>query len=241
MVFKTKKPKAIDTKDLKSLGNSTVDLAKFVEDEFAEVASSMAGLQPEQVLHRAPQRPRAGLIVYADGTNFNPGSGEGPYYWGSDGAWHFMKTPVVPTLPVIAYLRVHLNTGQSISSGVITRVNFDTLDFDNKSWWDATNKRYVPQVAGKFLVTVNLDASPSGGNLTGLSGYIRKNGSTIVQTVNNVSSTNASCVASDILDMNGTTDNFDAAINVSFPSTCTIGAAGGPPFFTWMTAHYLGA
>lgn len=33
---------------------------------------------------KAPDRLRDGVMVYADGTNFNPGSGEGPYIW--DGA-----------------------------------------------------------------------------------------------------------------------------------------------------------
>lgn len=32
-----------------------------------------------RVLHAAPIRPRQGVIVYADGTDWNPGSGEGVY------------------------------------------------------------------------------------------------------------------------------------------------------------------
>lgn len=41
---------------------------------------------------KAPDRLRDGVMVYADGTNFNPGSGEGPYIW--DGAaWKYMLTP----------------------------------------------------------------------------------------------------------------------------------------------------
>jgi hypothetical protein len=31
------------------------------------------------VLHAAPDRMRAGMLVYADGTDWNPGSGEGVY------------------------------------------------------------------------------------------------------------------------------------------------------------------
>lgn len=30
-------------------------------------------------LHVAPDRPRDGMVVYADGSDWNPGSGEGPY------------------------------------------------------------------------------------------------------------------------------------------------------------------
>jgi hypothetical protein len=35
--------------------------------------------------HKEPSRPRDGLIVYADGTDWNPGSGRGLYVY--DGGW----------------------------------------------------------------------------------------------------------------------------------------------------------
>lgn len=34
-----------------------------------------------------PQRPRVGMVVYADGTHWNPGSGEGIYYYKSTAVW----------------------------------------------------------------------------------------------------------------------------------------------------------
>lgn len=37
-----------------------------------------------EVLHNEPIRPRTGLVVYADGTDWNPGSGQGVYEY--DGA-----------------------------------------------------------------------------------------------------------------------------------------------------------
>jgi hypothetical protein len=41
------------------------------------------------VSHIPPTRPRAGLLAYADGTNWNPGSGEGLYVYKSTG-WKFL-------------------------------------------------------------------------------------------------------------------------------------------------------
>lgn len=35
--------------------------------------------------HKAPTKPRVGLVVYADGTDWNPGSGEGLYVYKSTG------------------------------------------------------------------------------------------------------------------------------------------------------------
>jgi hypothetical protein len=37
------------------------------------------------IRYAAPDRPRIGLVVYADGTLWNPGSGEGLYVYTSGG------------------------------------------------------------------------------------------------------------------------------------------------------------
>jgi hypothetical protein len=40
--------------------------------------------------YAAPKNPRAGTIVYADGTTWNPGSGQGVYRYTIAGAWVFV-------------------------------------------------------------------------------------------------------------------------------------------------------
>lgn len=40
-------------------------------------------------LAAAPERPRKGLVVYADGSTWNPGSGEGVYRYNGS-AWVFL-------------------------------------------------------------------------------------------------------------------------------------------------------
>lgn len=40
-------------------------------------------------LNKAPAKPRAGMVVLADGVFFNPGSGAG-FYGYRAGAWHFL-------------------------------------------------------------------------------------------------------------------------------------------------------
>lgn len=65
------------------------DLALFLQYELQRIGQVFGGgvdniLLPE--LNVAPDRPRTGMIVLADGTNWNPGSGAGFYgYYG--GAW----------------------------------------------------------------------------------------------------------------------------------------------------------
>ena len=39
------------------------------------------------VVNAAPVRPRQGMLRYADGTNWNPGGGEGIYYFNAAGSW----------------------------------------------------------------------------------------------------------------------------------------------------------
>ncbi len=43
-----------------------------------------------RVLAVEPEKPRAGMLVYADGSNWDPGSGEGLYRYSSGLAWVFI-------------------------------------------------------------------------------------------------------------------------------------------------------
>lgn len=64
-------------------------LARWLFDEFRRLSEEI-NTQQERLrvaeLNAAPSKPRDGDIVYADGTNWNPGSGEG-FYGRSAGAW----------------------------------------------------------------------------------------------------------------------------------------------------------
>jgi len=90
MPYRAKKATSIDGNDLQGLKSDVRDLAKHVEDEFAEIASAFQNPDPMQIRTAVPPKPRVGMVVYADGTHWNPGSGEGVYRYGSDAAWHFL-------------------------------------------------------------------------------------------------------------------------------------------------------
>jgi len=81
MPYKSKKLKGIQGGSLDALTGSVVDFAKFVEDEFAQVATDLQATEPDTIWNKAPPKPRRGTYAYADGTNWNPGFGEGPYYF----------------------------------------------------------------------------------------------------------------------------------------------------------------
>lgn len=69
-------------------------LSAFLQEELVRLAGELRGTQTLQVLqfvvlHNAPEKPRQGMVVYADGTNWNPGSGEGLYRY--DGTtWNYL-------------------------------------------------------------------------------------------------------------------------------------------------------
>ncbi len=69
------------------------ELQRFLNEQLAEVSRQSATLTPVdlilQEVNVAPARPQNGQVVYADGTNWNPGSGRGIYYFNGS-TWNFL-------------------------------------------------------------------------------------------------------------------------------------------------------
>jgi len=85
---------------------SLEDMRFWVEDELGAIASQFADTKVVELRPRgdAPLRPREGMLVYADGTGWDPGVGEGVYAY-VNGAWALLGGNVignrtVATLPV---------------------------------------------------------------------------------------------------------------------------------------------
>lgn len=64
------------------------ELSQWVYDELAKLSSV---LREVEELHAAPLKPYHLQTVYADGTNWNPGSGAGVYYYDAVRlGWYFL-------------------------------------------------------------------------------------------------------------------------------------------------------
>jgi hypothetical protein len=65
-------------------------LENFLEAEFQRLANDLEAniMDKVQLVERyaAPVKPREAMLVFADGTSWNPGSGRGVYVY-SSGAW----------------------------------------------------------------------------------------------------------------------------------------------------------
>ena len=76
-------PKQANPQDLPAL-------KRYVEEELRQIALAFKHLDSETMtlveLHTAPTKPQEGICAYADGTDWNPGSGSGLYQYRA-GAW----------------------------------------------------------------------------------------------------------------------------------------------------------
>jgi len=63
-------------------------LSEYLQRELRRIATTLDGVEEILLTERnvAPDKPRDGQIVLADGTNFNPGSGVG-FYGRRNGIW----------------------------------------------------------------------------------------------------------------------------------------------------------
>ncbi len=72
--------------------HNVTEILLWLRDQLLEIESTLESLEANRIslttLHAAPDKPRQGNIVRADGTNWNPGSGEGVYDYTSGGSWN---------------------------------------------------------------------------------------------------------------------------------------------------------
>ena len=99
---------------------------------------------------------------------------------------------------------VYKNASQSISTSW-TKLIFDRSLFDNYSFWNNTNNKYQPTIAGYYNITIAVCINSTTGFVTA---SLYKNGSSffmgsIAPSANSVS------IASGIVFLNGTTDYIE--------------------------------
>ena len=113
----------------------------------------------------------------------------------------------------------HLSANQSLTDNTKAKIEFDTEVFDTDGCYDnSTNYRFTPTVAGKYLITVQVNYdSNAASNLANTFTYIHKNTS-IYKAVNvapndNFQGTGFTSLSA-IIDMNGSSDYVEAYVKV---------------------------
>lgn len=125
-----------------------------------------------------------------------------------------------------------MSTTQTISSGVFTKINFDTKNWDTNTNYSTTNYRFTPTIAGYYQVNCSVDAGASTGATRSIAN-IYKNGSVYrIGTNNNVVAGNAfSGVCSSQVYMNGSTDYIECYAYIA-ATACVVSPSPG----TWFDA-----
>jgi hypothetical protein len=119
----------------------------------------------------------------------------------------------------------------SITSGVNTKVQFNNERFDTASCFDSTtNFRFTPNVAGYYQVNYIARFVATSPTLAYV--MLFKNGSTYIvgnQIMGISSGSNFDLPASELVNMNGTTDYLEVYLNVT-GSSISINDTGGSTF-----------
>jgi hypothetical protein len=78
------------------------ELRRYMEEELRKISEALneTPVLEMRTSNAAPKKPRTGLTVYADGVNWNPGSGAGTYTWNGS-AWVFTSEGTASTTEVL--------------------------------------------------------------------------------------------------------------------------------------------
>jgi len=122
-----------------------------------------------------------------------------------------------------AFFAYKTGSVQSLSSGVITKVTFNTELFDtNNNFDNSTNYRFTPTTAGKYLFTTSILCYGNSGTLRYINVYIRENGSInfgAYSPEDNASNFNSGSVGTSVIyEMNGSTDYVEVYVQCNATS-----------------------
>jgi len=167
-----------------------------------------------------------GMTVYLQGTNVPNDGGQGWYYWNYAsiapddnssvivpngvvlGAWIRQALVITNSGPAFS---AYSNSSQSVSTGVVAKININTKEFDTNACFDPTQYRFTPTTAGYYQVDGNMQATVTTGTQVGVflykNGSVYKNGSGYTFGSGNFSTANA--VVNALIYMNGTTDYIE--------------------------------
>ena len=123
----------------------------------------------------------------------------------------------------------YMGAGQSLSNGSLTKVAFNTKQFDTNNNYDTTNYRFTPTVAGYYQINVSVYL---GGMYANSWASIYKNGNEW-QRGNQATQQNVN--VSSLIYCNGSTDYIEAYAIQTSGSTQSIGAYSFMTFSGSMT------
>ena len=124
-----------------------------------------------------------------------------------DNTGDILTTSSTTTSKVPAFF-LEIGSNQTVTSAVFTKIQFDVgtgAGFDTANYWDSTNHRYTPQIAGYYQIQAKVRMTYS--TMTQHNIQVYKNGSSLHQIALLRGQTSASeAGGSVIVQLNGSTD-----------------------------------
>lgn len=168
-----------------------------------------------------------GDILYYSGSAWaRLGAGTNGQYLQTQGAganpqWATVASSTSPSFSVTR------STTQSIADDSWVKIEFDTEGFDtNEDYDNATNYRFTPTVAGKYLFTMSVRTAAAVGDGKYLAVAIYKNGSEhkISYQFDGHASAISSSSVTDVIDANGSSDYFEFYVRQNSGGSINIGS-----------------
>jgi len=112
------------------------------------------------------------------------------------------------------YFSARTGGNQNPSDNVATKIDFTSELLDSDNYYDTTNKRFTPQVAGKYYISVQvfLSSNTTSNLKTAIVG-IYKNGSEVIRADNYYATNYVDSgyfIVEKIIDFNGSSDYVEA-------------------------------
>ena len=134
-------------------------------------------------------------------------------------------SPVITQSGVPAFSAYRATSTQSISAGTYTKVQFNAESYDTSDAYDSvTNFRFMPTVAGYYMINANAVVNPSSGTTSETIGAIFKNGIEHKFNRGEATANVFSAPVSGLVYLNGSTDYIEYYIYTVVAMTLQVSA-----------------
>ena len=147
--------------------------------------------------------------------------------------------------PNVAFQAIATDTDQSYTASAYAKITWESVELDTASYWDSTNHRYTPQVAGWYLFGGQVRLRTLSGSVTLVAFNVAKNGQTSThadimlaqfQTSADTFTNGEYPFPTGMIQLNGSSDYVEAFFQSE--ENCTIhDNAGRKSFFWGMLVH----
>ena len=146
--------------------------------------------------------------------------------------------------PNVAFQAIATDTDQSYTGSDYAKILWESVELDTASYWDSTNNRYTPQVAGWYMFGGQLRFQTLSGGVTLVAFNLGKNGATNnstalmaqFQTSSDIFTNGEYPFPTGMIQLNGSSDYVEAFFQCE--ENCTIHDTSTRKSFFWgMLVH----